>query len=610
LTTARTATLLTVFFAFLCILQVSLIAQTLDKTRSQLSSKSTGAMNSLTQIDRSFDQFSYALVAHRLRSAADTTANNTAPAPAYRDKFEILWASVTVLNLRTPGTTEKMPAATELMDETQQYLNTYDPLVNGDQPLTDEQTSKLYSDTMVLAEKFHALTHDYFLALAKFSDELKGRTQRLYQTFIAFAIMVLTCGGVSLYSLFKANRKSEQMIAESNQTQARLSQVVDELRSGKLENKAKDSFLAAASHDLRQPLHALGLFLGALEKHVKPTGHAIMKNAQESSSALTRLLSSLLDLSRLDAGAVKVQHRRFNIGKLITTLEHEFQPTATLRGMTLDFDSRDQYIYSDRILIDRVLRNLIENSLTHSHGSKLELRTLPHEDYLALEVVDDGIGILKCNQDDIFSEYFQIGNPERDRSKGLGIGLAIVKRLSELLGLNLQLRSDTRAGCRFTLQVPLATTQSAQTTTVDLPASGSDHDREIVVGVIEDEKGVREGMQVMLNSKGYTALIADSAESLLKLVEQRRQMPDVLVSDYRLRHGTTGDHAIRVVAEKLHKHIPAVIITGDTSPKRVKELTRSGYKLMHKPVEPQDLLVMIDQLAEPTTRETMLETTD
>lgn len=599
MTTARTATLLTVFFAFLCVIQVSLIAKTLDETRSQISSRSTGAINSLTQIDRNLDELNDALITPLITTAnADSPEHNVNSVYEYQEKFEILWASLTVLNLRTPGTLEPMPEAAALLTETQQYLDHYDPMVSGTEPLSATQQVQMYRDTQALSDKFHDLAHQYFLVLSRFSDELKDRTRRLYQTFLGFALMVLACGSVSLYSLFKANSRSEQLIEKSNITQARLTQVVDELRSGKLENKAKDSFLAAASHDLRQPLHALGMFLGALEKHVQPSGHAIMAKAQESSAALTRLLSSLLDLSRLDAGTVKVQKRTFNIGKLLTTLENEFQPTAALRNMTLYIEKTEHMVYSDRILIDRVLRNLIENALTHSHGSTLTIRTSVNVGKLYIAITDNGIGIPCDMQEDIFSEYFQIGNPERDRSKGLGIGLAIVKRLSEMLELDLHLYANRSDGCTFTFKIPVSAAVEQTQDTHDWPTALPHSERRILVGVIEDEQGVRDGMEVMLDSRGYDSVTAGSADALLTALQQRNQIPDVLISDYRLRRGHRGDHAIKTVVDAIGYNVPSVIITGDTSPQRVKELAGSGYKLMHKPVEPRELITVIDQLAE------------
>ncbi len=595
--TARTATLLTVFFAFLCVLQVSLIAQTLDKTRSQLSSRSTGAINSLTQIDRNLDQLMDSLVEHRLSLAnnrqSDTTGN-------YQTDFEVFWASVTVFNLRTPGGTERMPAATAVLEEAMQFLENNDELVNSKDLLSEADSESLYAETKLLSEKFHNVGHDYFLSLSVFSDELKNRTKKLYRTFLIFSLLVVACGSASLYSLFEANRKSIELIEQSKTTQARLTQVVDELRSGKLENKAKDSFLAAASHDLRQPLHALGLFLGALEKHIQPTGHAIMEKAQQSSSALNRLLSSLLDLSRLDAGAVKVSKRSVDIGKLIGTLEHEFQSTARLRDMTLKFDTSEQLVFTDRILIDRVLRNLIENALTHSRGKVLQVICTVDDKMLVVSVEDDGIGVPSSQQEDIFSEYFQIGNPERDRSKGLGIGLSIVKRLCDLLEIDLKFSSKSQSGTRFCLSIPRSTRPPRHSEVTVSNSSNEGKSQSVLIAVIEDEKGVREGMEVMLDSYGYRTVIADSADHLLRQLKGFRTPPDILMSDYRLRKGNTGDQAIESVKKSLNLDIPSVIITGDTSPNRVKELTDGGYRLLHKPVEPDDLLRVIHKLTEAT----------
>ena len=593
--TARTATMLTVLFAFLCILQVSLIAKTLDKTRSQLSSRSTGAINSLTQIDRNLDELMDALIAHRLALSQGTGQQS---ADNYRTSFEIFWASVTVFALKTPDTDQEMPESEQLHKKAMQFLEGNDNRVHRDAPLTGPESIELYDETRELAEQFHDLSHDYFLSLSVFSDVLKDRVNRLYNTFLLFALLVITCGGISWYTLFEANRKSVQLIEKSKETQARLTQVVDELRSGKLENKAKDSFLAAASHDLRQPLHALGLFLGALEKHIQPTGHAIMEKAKQSSSALNRLLSSLLDLSRLDAGAVKVSLRDFDIGNLIATLEHEFQSTAKIRNMELNFDTDEHLVHTDRILIDRVLRNLIENALTHSRGSLLQVICKKVDSALQITVADNGIGVPANNRDDIFSEYFQIGNPERDRSKGLGIGLSIVKRLSDLLKLDLQFYSETQGGTHFTITVPLADESQKHHQHSGANTTRNASSRKVLIAVIEDEQGVREGMELMLDSKGYRTVTADSPAALLMQLKAFNNPPDVLISDYRLRKGKTGDTAIESVKQSLMLDIPSVIITGDTSPKRVKDLTVGGYKLLHKPVDPDSLLQVIQSLTE------------
>ena len=591
--TARTATLLTIFFALMCVIQISLIARTLDKTRTQLSNRSTGAINTLTQIDRNLDQLLNSLVVYK--NVHDNPKLLDEAVAGYQSYFDIFWGWSTVFKLRDPGETTKLPGVDNVLVEVNTYLQSNDAIINAETPLSIKDTDRIYAETQHISERFHDLGHNYFIALSKYSDRLKNSTKRIYWAFSFFAFMLVCTGTISTYSLMKANRRSDELIKQSEKTQQRLTQVVSELRSGKLESKAKDSFLAAASHDLRQPLHALGLFLGALEKHVQPAGRSIMEKAQQSSTALTRLLSSLLDLSRLDAGVVKIAEKDFPLAPLIQTLEQEFQSTALECNMDLDFDDVSHIVKTDRLLLDRVLRNLIENALTHSKGSVLKLSCTKARGRLALQLSDDGRGIPQHEQNDIFSEYYQIGNPERDRSKGLGIGLSIVHRLSELLGFDLDFSSQKNSGCTFTLHLkpgaPITVVPETSTTNTDVISNKS-----TLIALIEDELEIREGMEIMLKNMGYDIITADSASALIETMQAQQLAPDLLISDYRLRQNQTGDIAIKQIVAYLGKKIPAIIVTGDTSPKRVKEATLSGFTLLHKPVEPPKLLASIEAM--------------
>lgn len=578
----------------MCVIQISLIARTLDRTRTQLSNQSTGAINSLTQIDRNLDQFLHSIVIYKnLHNSSVASAKSV---ENYRSDFDIFWGSASIFNLRTPGETTRLTGVDELLFEVKNFLQRNDKAINTDPRLSLPDADRIYAETHHISELFHELGHTYFIELSKFSDELKNSTKRIYWAFSFFALMLVCSGTISTHSLMRANKRSNELIKQSNKTQERLTQVVSELRSGKLESKAKDSFLAAASHDLRQPLHALGLFLGALEKHVQPAGRSIMEKAQQSSTALTRLLSSLLDLSRLDAGVVKVIEKDFVIANLITTLEQEFQVTAQACNMKLKFSSTQDIVRTDRILLDRVLRNLIENSLTHSKGSVLTLSCTKVNNKLVVKISDNGRGIPQNKQHDIFSEYYQIGNPERDRSKGLGIGLSIVKRLSELLDLQLAFESQQNAGCTFYLYIPQGTPLSV--TKTDLPKKHLDNlsNKDTLIAFIEDELEIREGMEIMLSNQGYDIITADSASALITTMDNEQLIPDLLITDYRLRKNQTGTDAIKHVNDYLDNKIPAIIITGDTSPKRVKEATLSGFTLLHKPVEPIELIASINRL--------------
>ncbi len=593
--TARLTTLLTIFFAFMCVLQFYLIANNLDKTRAQLSDrKSAGEVNSLIQVDRNLDHFIFAITEyiHASKAGADTEK----AVSKYQSDFDIFWASTSIIEQYFPENNERQAVFIESLEEVKEFLDTNDPFIFGDNPLSVADADRIYEESKYISDLYHKLGLGYFVALSEFNDQINSSTDRIYWAFYFFAIMLLCTGSFSAYSLVMANKKANALVVQSEKNQQKLTQLVNELRSGRLENKAKDSFIAAASHDLRQPLHALGLFLGALERHVQPAGRTVMEKAQQSSAALTKLLSSLLDLSRLDAGVVKVSEKDFPVAGLLSTLEQEFQSTAKERDMALVFDISNDLVRTDRILLGRILRNLIENALTHSKGSVLSVSSKSDKDSVLITVSDNGRGIPQSKHSHIFSEYYQIGNPERDRSKGLGIGLSIVYRLSELLGLELDFSSDVDSGCTFTLNIPLGVPMNlTQNDPLYNDASQATATGQ-VIAVIEDEIDIREGMEIMLSSKGYPTIATESADTMINQLLKEGIVPDLLITDYRLRDNNTGDEAIEKVFAALGTVLPAIIITGDTSPNRVKEASQSGYALLHKPVEPADLLAVIDDL--------------
>lgn len=589
--TQTLATSLLFLLALTCIILITIIANTLDITHQQLNFRGTGPQNTLGQTDRNLDQFIDSLVAHKSALVDKKPTDETAE--VYRSRFDVLWGSLSIFKIHTPGTNQPMPEISQISKLTNAYLQNNEPYIYSDEPLSIEHTDEIYTQTRTISEHLHELEHNYYIQTSDTNRELKSKISKLLQAFWFFSFMFVCTGGIYTYSLVTANRRAARLLETSEKTQTELTIAIDELRSGKLESKAKDSFLAAASHDLRQPLHALGLFLGALEKHVRPQGRATMKMAQKSSTALTKLLSSLLDISRLDAGVVKVSKKNFPLRESITTLKQEFQATAADANMRLDFAKTQETVFTDRILLDRVLRNIIENALIHSKGSVLNLRSKRNGDQLVLQISDDGKGIPQTQHDDIFSEYYQIGNPERDRSKGLGIGLSIVKRLSQLLELDLNFNSTLNNGSTFTLHLPLAKTNTARTNADKAAMQIVPIGKSIMVAIIEDEEEIRQGMEIMLNDNGYMCISAESAEELLAALDSESLIPDILVTDYRLRENKTGVQAVHTIGAKLDQTLPAIIITGDTSPNRVKEATESGFTLLHKPVEPKELLTAI-----------------
>lgn len=356
----------------------------------------------------------------------------------------------------------------------------------------------------------------------------------------------------------------------------------------------KSQFLAAASHDLRQPLHASGLLLGVLRDHITgKEGKALLDKVLKSTEALHHLFNSLLDVSRLDAGVVEAHLQHINLSMLTASIEIEYRLQAEEKHLLFDIQCGPSVVYADPVLLERILGNLISNAITYTDGGSVSIQCQqPSKDFIQITVTDTGIGIPETEANLVFSEYYQINNPERDRSKGLGLGLAIVKRLCTLMDIRIELHSVVGRRTTFTLTVPSgdpAQVSQERTLPEIINLAG------LVVLVIDDDRDVLEGMRKLLSSWGCETLIADSAEMAIKAISSIDRPPEIVFADYRLRENRTGVDAVYAVFEELNMNIPAVIITGDTSADRLREAKDSGFRLLHKPVTPVELRVTLQQ---------------
>ena len=373
----------------------------------------------------------------------------------------------------------------------------------------------------------------------------------------------------------------------------------DSLRAAKSEaeraNVAKSKFLAAASHDLRQPVQSLVLFLSVLKERLDGTPSAGMLNAMEQAlDGLRTLLNGLLDVSKLDAGLVVANPVAMPISPLLERLAGEYVPRAASKGLSFRTMGGDAVVRSDPTLLERMLRNFVENALRYTERGGVLIGCRRRGDRLRIEVVDTGIGIAPERQDEVFEEFFQVANPERDRAKGLGLGLAVVRRLARLLGHEVDVRSVPGRGSTFAIEVPL-TTSNPVVTTEEFVAPTADGIG--LVLVVDDEALVRMGMQAMIEGWGYGVLTAGSlAEALHVLGDEHR--PEVILADYRLRGGETGVDVIRAVHAQLGARVPAAIVTGDTAPERLAEAQAGGYRLLHKPVAAAELRKAVADLLE------------
>ncbi len=362
--------------------------------------------------------------------------------------------------------------------------------------------------------------------------------------------------------------------------------------------RSKSKFLAAASHDIRQPVQSLVLLAGALSRRlVNHPAHLYVTQIEQSLDALRLLLDGLLDISRLDAGVVEPKVQAFPIGDMLTRLHQDYAPRAGEKGLRLRIAPCSVWVSSDPALLERILRNLIENAVRYTRTGGILVGCRRAGDALRVEVHDTGIGIAPAHRSAIFDEFYQVGNPERDRDKGLGLGLAIVRRLAGLLDHRLDVRSIVGRGTCFSLDVPVVeppTVLPADAVGLE-PVPGLS--RRLTVLVIDDEELVRKALCLMLADWGCETLEAADADGAAAALEQARRPPDVVVADYRLRNHRTGLEAIQRVQAVLGNAVPGVILTGDTAPERIAEASRSGHAILHKPVNPRDLQQVIERLA-------------
>ncbi len=359
--------------------------------------------------------------------------------------------------------------------------------------------------------------------------------------------------------------------------------------------KDKSRFLAAASHDIRQPLHTMGLFLSILQTETNPQKHPlIIENLQKSIDAQSEILNSLLDISRIDSGTVVAINSHFKFSELLTNLEDEFKLEAQRKQLAFNIESCDAVVLTDPFLLKNILRNLISNAIRHTDSGSVDIRTSQNAQYLLVNIVDTGPGIPDAEKEHIFSEFYQLNNDARDRNKGLGLGLAIVKRLCTLLNIEIQLPSTNGFGSNFELKLPIGLAhklpKEKQLLIHDItqPIAGKH------ILVIDDDIDVVKAMQSLIESWSCQFTGVYSVEEALQVVKSGIK-PDFIVSDYRLPN-QTGINCIALLREALLTETPALLVSGDTDPKILKEIKSYKIPLLHKPVKPVQLRIAITRL--------------
>lgn len=358
-------------------------------------------------------------------------------------------------------------------------------------------------------------------------------------------------------------------------------------------NEAKSRFLAAVSHDLRQPIHAQGLFLDALRQTTLTSKQQeLAAHIGATSEATGQMLHTLMDYSRIDSGVIQPQPRAFALQPLLNRIEREFMPLADARGLAYRSRETRLAVFSDPALIEMILRNLVANAIRYTERGGLLLACRKRGNQVALSVIDTGIGIEASAQEAVFKEFHQLGNPERERTKGLGLGLAIVKGLALCLGHPLGLRSIPGRGSCFEILLPLADAASVTAQPTTLPALAQPQGLRILL--VEDNAAVRAGTRELLLGWGFTC---DAVEDLAPaLAVAREHAPSLVICDFRLREHRTGLQVIASLRAELGCELPALLITGDTAPDRIRQAQASGIPMLHKPVVPTELYRQIVSL--------------
>jgi len=390
--------------------------------------------------------------------------------------------------------------------------------------------------------------------------------------------------------------RTERLAAQLQQEKA----IAEEARrAAEAANRAKTQFFSAASHDLRQPLHAMGLFAEALRDRIRGDEEVthLVNSINSSVDALEGLFGELLDITKIDTGGVEPQPEHFALRELFQRLRLQYEPTAFEKGLALRFHGEAQTVYADPVLVDRVVRNLLSNAIRYTADGGVLVSARRRGEQVRVQVWDTGIGIAPAEQQRVYDEFYQVhGGPplQAGQSKGLGLGLSIVQRLARLMDAPLALASVPGRGSVFTVTLPLGRAPRARAPEAarGKPRLGLTLDGRRIL-VVEDEPAVREGLRVLLRGWGAQVEAFDSLAAVEAWTRRAPPAPALVIVDYRLPEGRTGVEALALLRERFGTPLPAILVTGSTMTGHEEESERHDFHLLIKPVAPNKLRAMI-----------------
>jgi len=363
-------------------------------------------------------------------------------------------------------------------------------------------------------------------------------------------------------------------------------------------NLAKSRFLATASHDLRQPLQTLALLNGALRRIVedRPVAAEALAQQGQAIESMSRLLNALLDIGKLESGAVKPDPSDFVVSSLFEELRREFASVAESKGLNLRVTPCEECVHSDPSLVGQILRNLVSNAIKYTRQGWVALRCL-HDSpaSVRIEVLDTGVGIPADQLGYIYDEFFQVGGPHSGAREGYGLGLSIVQRLVKLLGLKLDVQSEIGRGSVFTLTLPASHSAASPAREIKAQPLVRAAPRAARILLVEDDAGVRNATRMLLKSEGYDVTALASLAAALEHVRHDGRL-DLLMTDYHLSDGETGTQVIASVREALGRPVKAVLMTGDTSA-AIRALPADPLmRVASKPVNSEELLSLLSEM--------------
>lgn len=408
---------------------------------------------------------------------------------------------------------------------------------------------------------------------------------------LQFHILFIVAVFFNLYlflTTVRLNKVLQQSIMGEIENERLVVNVTMEKDIAEQANIEKSQFLAAASHDLRQPLNSMGLFLYSLKARLKRLDDdniiKILSQMDNSFQALKKMFDSLLEISHLDAGTINTNNKNFKTSFILLPLIDDMTELANEKNLELSYQSSECYLYTDPVLLSRIMRNLIGNAIKYTHEGRIDIIEARETNHVTIKVIDTGVGIPQHEFKNIFNEYHQLGNKARDRRQGIGLGLALVKKMCQVLGVDIKVESSLNQGSTFSLSLPVVD----KVDTEELKTSFSNRSIQGVrVLIIDDEPDILKGMSLLLSDMQCLVETAESHQQAIANVT--RITPDIILSDYRLKGDANGIDAVKELRKLLGQDVPVIITTGDTGASVLKQIKKEGFLMLSKPIAPKEL---------------------